>query len=128
MPPSPAKPKSDKRIKAHRGGHRGEALAALFLQLKFYRIRNRRYRTPAGEIDIVAERFGTLVFVEVKARSKSALEAETLEGINYSRIIRAADLWFARHPRETGKDVRFDVIFLAPWRWPRHLINAFDGG
>ena len=126
MPPSPSKPKSRARIEAHLGGHRGEALAALFLRAKLYRIIERRYKTPVGEIDLVAERFGTTVFVEVKARSRAASEAETLEAVNRSRITRAAQYWLARHPTKTATDFRFDVIFLAPRRWPRHVVNAFD--
>jgi len=127
MPPSPSRP-SNKRQIAERGGQRGEALAALFLQLKFYRIRNRRYKTPIGEIDLVVERNGTIAFVEVKTRAHHWLEAEALEAVNTSRIVRAAEHWLARHPREAEKTCRFDVIFLAPGRWPRHLINAFDAG
>ncbi|MET0437823.1 MAG: YraN family protein [Devosia sp.] len=127
MPPSPSRP-SNKRQIAERGGHRGEALAALFLRLKFYRIRNRRYKTPIGEIDLVVERNGTIAFVEVKTRATHLLEAEALEAVNISRIVRAAEHWLARHPREAEKTCRFDVIFLAPGRWPRHLINAFDAG
>ena len=125
MPPSPSKPKSKARIAAYRGGHRGEALAALFLRCKLYRIVQRRYKTPVGEIDLIAERFGTTVFVEVKARSKAASEAETLESVNQSRIIRAAQYWLARHPAKAATPLRFDIIFLAPGRWPRHLVNAF---
>jgi putative endonuclease len=127
MPPSLSRP-GNKRQKANLYGQRSEALAAFFLQLKFYRIRDRRYKTPGGEIDIVAERGGTIVSVEVKSRLKAASEAEALEAINQARIIRAAEHWLSRHPREAEKSCRFDVIFLAPGRWPRHLINAFDAG
>lgn len=125
MPPSPSRPRNKRQI-AERGGQRGEALAALFLQAKFYRIRNRRYKTPIGEIDLIVERAGTIAFVEVKTRAHHRLEAEALEAINTSRIVRAAEHWLARHPREAEKTCRFDVIFLAPGRWPRHLINAFE--
>lgn len=126
MPPSPSRPKSRARLKAYHGGHRGEALAAWLLRLKLYRIIGRRYKTPVGEIDLIASRFGTTVFVEVKARSKAASEGETLEAINRARITRAAQYWLAHHPAKAGTDLRFDVIFLAPRRWPRHVINAFD--
>ena len=126
MPPSPSKPKSKARIAAYLGGHRGEALAALFLQLKLYRIVARRYKTPVGEIDLIAERFGTTVFVEVKARSRAATEGETLEAVNQRRIVCAAQYWLARHPGKAETAFRFDVIFLAPRQWPRHVINAFD--
>ena len=128
MPPSPSKPKSKARIAAYLGGHRGEALAALFLQFKLYRIVGRRYKTPLGEIDLIAERWGTTVFVEVKARSRASSEAETMEAVNQARIVRAAQYWLARHPGKTETDFRFDVIFLAPRQWPRHVINAFDAG
>lgn len=126
MPPSPSKPKSRARIEAYLGGHRGEALAAWFLRLKLYRVVQRRYKTPVGEIDLIAERFGTTVFVEVKARSKAVVEAEALQAVNRSRIARAAQYWLARHPGKAETNLRFDVIFLAPGRWPRHVINAFD--
>ena len=126
MPPSPSKPKSRARIEAYLGGHRGEALAAWFLRLKLYRVVQRRYKTPVGEIDLIAERFGTTVFVEVKARGKAGVEAEALQAVNRSRIARAAQYWLARHPGKAETNLRFDVIFLAPGRWPRHVINAFD--
>ena len=126
MPPSPSKPKSRARIEAYLGGHRGEALAAWFLRLKLYRVVQRRYKTPVGEIDLIAERFGTTVFVEVKARSKAVVEAEARQAVNRSRIARAAQYWLARHPGKAETNLRFDVIFLAPGRWPRHVINAFD--
>ncbi len=126
MPPSPSKPKSSARIAAYRGGHRGEALAAWLLRLQFYRILARRYKTPLGEIDLIAERFGTVVFVEVKARSRAASELETLVSVNRARIVRAAQYWLARHPRSAAANLRFDVIFLARGHWPRHVINAFD--
>jgi putative endonuclease len=127
MPPSPSKPKSRARIAAYLGGHRGEALAAWFLRLQLYRILSRRYKTPVGEIDLIAERFGTVVFVEVKARSKAATELETLEAINRSRILRAAQYWQARHPARAESPLRFDAIFLTPGRWPRHIKDAFGG-
>lgn len=126
MPPSSSKPKNSARIAAYLSGHRGETLAALLLRLKLYRIVARRYKTPLGEIDIIARRWGVTVFVEVKARGKGGGEAEALGSVNRSRIARAAQHWVARHPALAGTPLRFDVIFLAPGRWPRHVINAFD--
>lgn len=125
MPPSPSKPKSKARVAAYRGGHRGELLAALFLRCKLYRIVQRRYKTPVGEIDLIAERFGTTVFVEVKARRRADSEAETLEAVNQARIVRAAQYWLARHPAKAATPLRFDIVFVTPGRWPRHLVNAF---
>lgn len=126
MPRSPSRTPSEKRVRAHRGGHRAEALAAWYLQCKLYKIRACRFKTPIGEIDLIAEKSGTVVFVEVKLRGNSGDEATALETVNQSRISRAASYWLARYPSEASKNCRFDVIFLAPGRWPRHLKNAFS--
>lgn len=56
-------------LRRHTLGRAGEALAARYLETAGYGIRARQYRTRYGEIDIVAEREGTLHFIEVKARS-----------------------------------------------------------
>jgi len=122
----PARPRSkDSRLAAELFGRRGETLAAWFLRLKGYRILETRFKTPAGEIDLVAKRFGTLVFVEVKAR-KSGSIADAWLAVNDRRITAAADYYLARHPRQAATDMRYDVIFLAPMTWPRHVVNAFD--
>ncbi|MDB5621575.1 MAG: YraN family protein [Devosia sp.] len=131
MPPSraskPTEPRPSRaRQRAHRGGERAEALAALYLRLKFYRILERRFKTPVGEIDLIAERWGTTVFVEVKARSAMRQQPQALAQVNQVRISRAAAFWLARHPARAHTSLRFDVIFLAPRHWPRHHINAFD--
>jgi len=121
----PARPPSRQRLASELFGRRGETLAAWFLRLKGYRILAQRFRTPGGEIDLVARRLGTLVFVEVKARRTTAPE-EAWMAVNARRMTRAADFFLARHPRYVGSDMRYDVIFLAPLTWPRHVVNAFD--
>ncbi len=120
MPPSPS------RQTAERAGRRAETLAALYLRLKLYTIRHTRYKTPVGEIDLIAERFGVTVFVEVKARTSTAAEGDALLAVNQARILRAAQYYLSRHPRLAATSLRFDVIFLAPGAWPRHVINAFS--
>jgi putative endonuclease len=114
------------RQRIERAGRRAEGLAALFLQAQGYRIREKRFRTPVGEIDIIAERFGTTVFVEVKARASRDGEAEALEAVNQRRIAQAAQFYLARNPELAETSLRFDVIFLAPLHWPRHVRNAFE--
>jgi putative endonuclease len=129
MPPSPSRPGNRAatpfRKFAEGSGRRGETLAALFLNLKGYRIVARRVKTPVGEIDLIARRGRLTVFVEVKARSFSHQEAEALMAVNHRRITRAAQLWLSRRPELADADLRFDVIFLAPFAWPRHIVNAF---
>ena len=126
MPRSPSKPKSNVRRFAEGAGRRGEMWAALFLQAQFYRIIARRVKTPMGEIDLIASRGGVTVFVEVKARSFSHQEGEALMAVNRRRIVNAAQLWLMRRPELAAGDLRFDVIFLAPFAWPRHIVGAFD--
>lgn len=117
---------SPERRAAERHGRRAEALAALFLRLKLYAIREKRFKTPVGEIDLVAQRFGVTVFVEVKARRAGRGEAEALEAVDTRRISRAAQYYLARNPALADTPLRFDVIFVAPRAWPRHVVNAFD--
>jgi putative endonuclease len=117
---------SPERQRRFRAGLRAETLAALVLRLKGYRILAQRMKLPGGEIDLIALRGRTLVFVEVKARRRGADFAQALEAVNTRRIGHAANAYIGRHPRLAGLDQRFDVIFLAPWAWPRHVKNAFE--
>ena len=133
MPPSPSSRGSNRnyqtraaRLGAERSGRRGEDLAAWYLRLKGYRIVDKRVKTPGGEIDLVARRFGVTAFVEVKARQSREELGMALEAVNTRRIARAAEHYVARHPALSGTDLRFDVIFLAPMMWPRHVKGAFD--
>ena len=126
MPRSPSKPKNSARIFAEGAGRRGEFWAELFLRAQFYRVIARRVKMPGGEIDLIVQRGGVTVFVEVKARSFSHQEGEALMAVNKRRIIRAAQLWLTRRPALVDTPMRFDVIFLAPFTWPRHIVNAFD--
>ena len=126
MPPSPSKPGNSFRRFAETSGRRGEMWAALFLRAQLYRIVATRAKTPVGEIDLIAQRAGVMVFVEVKSRSFSHQEAEAQLAVNRRRILRAAQFWLTQHPKLAQTDLRFDVIFLAPFAWPRHIVNAFD--
>jgi putative endonuclease len=117
---------SDDRRRRWRAGLDAEALAGWYLRLKGYRILARRVKLGMGEIDLVVLRRNVLVFVEVKTRSRADLYAQALESVNTRRIANAAAGYVARHPRLAGLDQRFDVIFLAPFAWPRHVTNAFE--
>ncbi len=126
MPRSPSARSPDRaRQAAETAGRRAERLAAWYLRLKGYRIIESRYRTPVGEIDLIARRFGTTVFVEVKARKSATLERDAHLSVHVARIVRAAKYYVARHPKLAQSTLRFDLIFLAPGRWPRHVMNAF---
>jgi putative endonuclease len=114
------------RRAAEQRGRRSETLAALLLQLKFYRILGRRVRTHAGEIDLIARApGGILCFIEVKARAADRLAAESLSARQRARIAHAAALYLAGRPGSGAKGVRFDVVTVSPRAWPRHLRDAW---
>ena len=130
MPPWRARPRNSQtrgsRLGAELFGRRAETLAAWYLRLKGYRIVATRVKTPVGEIDLIARRFGTTAFIEVKARQARSEEAAALEMVNTRRIARAAEYYVAHHPALAETPLRFDVIFLAPGTWPRPVKGAFD--
>jgi putative endonuclease len=111
---------------AFRLGLSAESRAAAFLIAKGYRILARRWRSPVGEIDIVARRRKLLVFVEVKARETLDDAAESVTPQQKRRICAAAEAWLAAHPDDTVRDMRFDAMLVAPGRMPRHIPGAFE--
>jgi putative endonuclease len=123
---SPPKEASSERIAAFRTGLSAESRAAAFLMAKGYRILTKRYRTPYGEIDLVAKRRNLVAFVEVKARASLDEAAYAVTPRQQARIINAAQAWLAAHPDHAEFELRFDAILIAPRRLPRHLLAAFD--
>lgn len=116
--------RADRRAAWSRG--RGaETLAAWLLRAKGYRIVARAVRTPVGEVDLIARRGGVLAMVEVKARASQREAAEAIGPRQQYRIARAAEAFLARRPDLAALDVRFDALLLAPWRRPRHIMDAW---
>jgi putative endonuclease len=113
------------RRRAERHGRGAERWAMLALALKGYLPIASRVRTPVGEIDLIVRRGRVLAFVEVKARA-SVEDAFEAAGRSRERLARAAAWWLAAHPRHAGAQPRFDVVAIAPGRFPAHLPNAFD--
>src|SRR5436309_111397 len=85
--PSPA------RVAAFKTGLSAESRAAAYLVAKGYRIMARRFRSGVGEIDIIARRRNTIVFVEVKARASLNDAAYAVTAHQQARIIAAAEAW-----------------------------------
>ena len=94
-------------------GKQGEDLACAELQRRGYAISARRYRSRYGEIDIVAERNGTVVFVEVKAR-RSGRRGMAAESIPFwkRRRIGAMALDYLAWTGRTNAPCRFDVVAI----------------
>src|SRR3954454_2785589 len=114
------------RVAAFRTGLSAEARAAAYLIAKGYRILAMRFRSPYGEIDIVARRRKLLAFVEVKARGTLDDAAWAVTPRQQQRIINAAQAWLMTHPEHAEFELRFDPMLIAPKRLPRHLLAAFD--
>ena len=122
----PAEPDSGRR-RHYRRGHRGEWLAALALMLKGYRILARRYRTPLGEIDLIARRGDLVAIVEVKVRPDLVSAMDAVAYMSQRRIEGAADMWLARQRDHARLSIRFDLVAVLPRRWPVHVENVFFG-
>jgi putative endonuclease len=125
-PRAPARIAAPARVAAFRTGVSAEGRAAAYLILKGYRILARRFRSPYGEIDIVARRRNLLAFVEVKARASLDEAAYAVTRRQQQRIIEAAKAWLMAHPEHADFELRFDAMLIAPRRLPRHLMAAFD--
>jgi len=124
-PIPPVAPRPERQV-AFAPGLSAESRAAALLIAKGYRIVARRFRSPVGEIDIVARRGRALIFVEVKARGRLEDAAEAVIVRQQRRIIAAAEAWLASHPDDINCDIRFDVMLVAPRSLPRHIVAAFD--
>jgi putative endonuclease len=115
---------SPRRQRARRYGQRAETLCALVLMLKGYRVLARGFRVPSGEIDIVARRAGTVVFVEVKARA-GAGGREAITARQRRRVVRAAEAFLQRRPALATHGIRFDVMVVDGLRLPEHIVDAW---
>jgi len=113
------------RRRRETAGRRAETACVWHLRLRGWRIIARRARSPVGEIDIVAARRGLVAFIEVKARRDLALAAASVTPHQRRRIARAAAAFLQKRPDLAGRDMRFDVMLVAPWRAPRHLMDAW---
>lgn len=119
----------NRKRRAARDGRRGEGLAALYLIAKGWRIVARQQRIGhgrgVGEVDIVARRGRVLAFVEVKWRRDVRALDLAIDERRLQRVARAAEALLPRlaRPDDTA---RIDVILLAPWHWPRHIVHVWQ--
>ena len=111
-------------------GKAGEDCAANYLEAQGYRILARNYRIREAEIDIVAEKDGVIVFVEVKTRSnvRHGLPAEAVNFRKQNKIIKAASV-FLQEDNYADCACRFDVIEIysrGEFFEVRQIENAFE--
>ena len=113
-----------------RMGREGEALAVVFLKKKGYRIVEKNYRCPLGEIDIVALDKKTVCFIEVKTRStgdydRPEVAVHKRKQFQLSRVA----LWFLKERRLQDVRARFDVVAIrkqGSLNEVEHFTNAFE--
>lgn len=113
------------RRRAWRFGRLAETACAWHLRLRGYGIVARGFRTRVGEIDIIARRGHTLAIIEVKARADLDAAAEAISPRQRRRIANAAMVFLRTRPGAAALDLRFDVMLVSPWRWPRHMTDAW---
>lgn len=114
-----------KKVTAHKKGMLAESFAVLYLQTKGYQIVRRRYKTPGGEIDIIAKKKDTLAMVEVKSRKVLRDALESVPPRTQKRIEAAAIHFLHAYPQYADLAVRFDVLAFGSGAWPTHLDNAW---
>lgn len=109
-------------------GQRGEDLACKELEQRGHRILARRYRTRFGEIDIVSEVQGLVVFVEVKARSSNRFgEAADQIPAWKQRRIAAMALDYLAFVDRLNDDCRFDVVAIDGIGTSRERLRVIEG-
>ena len=115
-------PDSSKKI-----GSRYEQAAADFLQDRGYKILERNFRCPAGEIDIIAREGEYLCFLEVKFRSEKdrGTPQEAVNGRKQRRISRAALYYMMKNGLSDTTPCRFDVVGILPEKTTL-IKNAFS--
>jgi putative endonuclease len=110
-------------------GKEGENLAAEFLKKNGYRILERNYRTRRGEIDIVCEHKGFIVFVEVKTRKSLAFGGpeEAVDRRKRNKIFEVATHYLMEKSLLGKADCRFDVVTILKngSRSMNHTVDAF---
>ena len=121
-------------VRQHRGrraytrGMTAEAAAGEALEHDGWVILHRRLRTPAGEVDLLAERDGVLAIVEVKARPRLADAAAAVSPRQRARLLAAADIILAEHPDWGAAGVRIDVLAVDAAGRVRRIADAFRVG
>ncbi len=111
-------------------GREGEDFAKRFLRKKGYKILETNYRTPIGEIDIIARDGDVIVFVEVKTRSslEFGYPHEAVTQSKQNRLKKLA-LYYLKSQKLTDVSVRFDVIglYLKEGTYKvDHFVDAFE--
>jgi putative endonuclease len=108
-------------------GRTAELIALWYLRLKGWRLLAERYRSHAGEVDLIMRKGEVTAFIEVKARKTLVGAIESVSPAQARRISAAARSFLAEDRKAARQSCRFDIVAVSPYHWPRHIENAFDG-
>lgn len=112
-------------MQTYKTGIWGERICAIYLMLKGYRILECRFRSPYGEIDLIAVRNKCVVFIEVKTRTSLQHGLESIS-INQKKRIEKAAIYYVSNLKKLRYDtLRFDAVVVCPWKIPVHITNAW---
>ena len=108
-------------------GQRGERLAAKYYEDRGFVIVERNWLCRGGELDLVAEQAGLLVFIEVRTvRSAYLSGAEgSLTDAKLRRVAFAAEKWLSQRPK-VSRDIRFDVVAISIDSTDQATIDVFE--
>ncbi len=108
-------------------GAKYEEQAAAFLEEAGYKILDRNWSAPTGELDIVALKDDTVVFVEVRARSNPnyGTPADSVTPAKRAKLVKTA-MAYIKARRPGAESFRFDVIGIVPGSEPEHIEDAFS--
>ena len=111
-------------------GQEGERIAEIYLRKKGYRVVERNYRCPVGELDLILLDRRVVVFVEVKTRTDDRFGAplESVGPRKQKKMIKTALFFLTRH-RLHNRDARFDVVgisYQGGEPMVEHVENAFE--
>lgn len=111
-------------------GRLGEDEACYYLVERDIHIRERNWHGHDCEIDIIAEDYGEIIFIEVKTRTTTDFEMpeDAVDNIRMKRMSKAAEEYLLKNSLQ-GFPFRFDIIALDGKKPPfriRHIVNAFD--
>ncbi len=123
--PGQPQTKPQTKLQALDRGRNGELLAVLYLRLRGWRIAERNFRCPRGEIDIIARKGNLVAFIEVKARPSVDAAVAAVGGTSRQRIAAAGREWISRQRDCDALSWRHDIMAVRPWRLPTHLPDAF---
>ena len=99
-----------------------ELFASLYLQIKLYTIISRRFKSPFGEIDIIAKKGNSIIFIEVKARKDTSL-MDFISKRQQQRINQTAQYFLLKNTKYQSHNLRFDAIIMNQYLWPKHFKN-----